>query len=437
MRRALALLLPVLATAAQAQISVPALRVPTLPPALNTGLDRAPGVPDLQSEARRLQQARPLRLRELIRRNRRLLEADPRGAAIVRGEIVAVDPSPADLGTAQAAGFTVARIRELAGLETRAVVLSAPADLSTARALERLRTLLPGVPLDFNHLYGPSRARGAPAASAAAPRPPGTAAAPAERADIKVGLIDGGVDDTHPVLQAAVIRHHGCEGPVITDEHGTAVASLLVGTGAGFRGAAPAAQLYAADVYCGQASGGAVDAVVDALAWLAGAGVPVVNVSLVGPPNTMLETVVKRVLARGMLLVAAVGNDGPAAPPLYPASYPGVIGVTAVDGQRRALMEAARGPQVRFAAPGADMAAAGAAHRFQVVRGTSFAAPLVAGLLAAQLTAPDVAGAQRALELLARTAIDLGAAGPDPVYGLGLVGAELAPPQQLAHASAR
>ena len=56
-----------------------------------------------------------------------------------------------------------------------------------------------------------------------------------------------------------------------------------------------------------------------------------INVSLVGPRNALLERVVASLVSRGHLIVAAVGNDGPAAPPLYPAAYDGVVGVTAVD----------------------------------------------------------------------------------------------------------
>jgi subtilisin family serine protease len=125
--------------------------------------------------------------------------------------------------------------------------------------------------------------------------------------------------------------------------------------------------LYAADVYCGLATGGAVDAVSDALAWLVREHVPVINVSLVGPPNAMLENVVRLVIARGHLVVAAVGNDGPAAPPLYPASYPDVVGVTAVDARQRVLLEACRGKQVKFSAPGADMSAANPAQSYASV----------------------------------------------------------------------
>jgi len=251
-------------------------------------------------------------------------------------------------------------------------------------------------------------------------------------AGTRVGLIDGGVDSSHPVFSGATIHQHGCASGPVPDAHGTAVASLMIGRSADFHGSAPGAELYAADVYCGLPTGGAADAVADAFSWLAREHVPVINVSLVGPPNVTLETVIRLIVARGHLVVAAVGNDGPAAPPLYPASYPGVVGVTAVDAHRRVLFEAGRGPQVRFAAPGADMSAAKSVQTFELVRGTSFAAPIVAGLLAARLPAPDPTAAQLAVDGLAREAVDLGAAGPDPVYGTGLVGLGLAPEARLA-----
>ena len=130
-------------------------------------------------------------------------------------------------------------------------------------------------------------------------------------------------------------------------------------------------------------------------------------------------------MQRGHLVVAAAGNDGPAAPPLYPAAYPGVVGVSGVNGSRRVLPEAAQGLQVMWVAPGADMAVAHAGGGYAVARGTSFAAPLVAGLLATELRKPDVKAAAAALERLAAQAIDLGAPGRDPVYGLGLVGEDL------------
>jgi subtilisin family serine protease len=121
--------------------------------------------------------------------------------------------------------------------------------------------------------------------------------------------------------------------------------------------------------------------------------------------------------------VAAVGNDGPAAPPLYPAAYPDVVGVTAVDGHRRVLIEAERGPQVMFAALGADLQAAGIGRGYVAVRGTSFAAPAVAALLAPMVPAPDRSASLGAIDVLAKRAIDLGPPGRDLTYGFGLVGA--------------
>jgi subtilisin family serine protease len=113
------------------------------------------------------------------------------------------------------------------------------------------------------------------------------------------------------------------------------------------------------------------------------------------------------------MIVAAVGNDGPAAPPSYPASYPGVIAVTGVDGRNRALIEAGRALHLDYAAPGADMMGAKPGGSLARLRGTSYAAPLVAARLAAQ--------PKPSLALLDREATDLGKPGPDKIYGRGLV----------------
>jgi len=210
------------------------------------------------------------------------------------------------------------------------------------------------------------------------------------------------------------------------------VASLLAGSAGNFRGAAPQAELFAADVYCGSPAGGAVDRLAAALGWMARERVAVINVSLVGPRNALLERVVASLVDRGFLIVAAVGNDGPAAAPLYPAAYDGVMGVTAVDARHRVLIEACRGKHLDLAAPGADMSAAtigqaGQADTFASVRGTSFAAPIVAGLLARALAQPDPAARDRAVAALTGIAEDLGPRGRDDIYGAGLVGAEVAP----------
>jgi Subtilase family len=516
-RKYLALLLPLIlaqSLLAEAQVALPNVRLPNLPGGLpSTGLplngDRTLSGLSSDLDPRRLEDLRRLHILDLIRKNPKDIEADPNGAPIRRGEVVAFSPSDAALEKARAAGFAVLRERVLDGLDARLVVLKVPDGTATRRALKQLKGLDPEGAYDFNHLYSDSgemlggsapgprdvggelrvavggngagaAAHGGAAGSGADPFVITGANAPVDvgrgvgevssgnagrgvgmrlssatvagagastvagtgtgggtsndvgsgtsnSAGTRVGLIDGGVDVSHDVFRDIVTHQHGCSGAAVPAAHGTAVASLMIGRSPRFHGAAPGSELYAADVYCGLPTGGAVDAVADALAWLVRERVAVINVSLVGPPNVMLENVVRMVIARGHVIVAAVGNDGPAAPPLYPASYPDVVGVTAVDAHQRVLLEACRGRQVKFSAPGADMSAANPAQSYAVVRGTSFASPIVAGLLAEAVRAPDKEAAQRAVADLATHAIDLGAPGPDPVYGFGLVGGDLHP----------
>jgi hypothetical protein len=434
MRVLLSTLLLCCAPTAGAQLGLPPVRLPSLPAVNVPGV--LPGVTDPATaplDTGKLRELRRLRVRELLRRHRDVLEADPHGELVVRGEVLALAPEAAALAAATGAGFTIARERTLPELGTRLVVLHVTGD--TARALEHLRSLDPAGSYDLNHVYLDSGALlGAepPAANAAGDtnRPDANLRAPGAMA--RVGLIDSGVDAGHGAFHGLAVHQHGCAGAVVPAAHGTAVASLLVGRASGFHGAAPGAELYAADVFCGLPTGGSVDAVAAAFAWLVGERVAVINVSLVGPPNGTLERIVREVVARGYLVVAAVGNDGPAAPPLYPAAWPGVIGVTAVDARGRVLPEAERGPQVKFAAPGADMAAARRPHGYGLVRGTSFAAPIVAALLALELPAAEEAAARQAVQALAARAQHHGSVGIDPAYGYGVVGADLRPPATLA-----
>lgn len=413
-----AMLLGAALPAAQAQLGLPSLprlpSLPTLPSPVAAPLQRPlPAVSELM-------RARRQRVADLLQQRRQFVEADPAGEPSVRGELLVTSPPPALLDAARAEGFTIVRERRLDALDLDLVTLRVPQGWDTPRALRRLRELDPQAAIDFNHLYlesgtaGPPTAAGPSAAATAAPAPP---------AQVRVGLVDAGVETDHPLLRGAAIHAWGCGSRKVPSAHGTAVASLLVGRGPRFRSAAPDAVLYAADVYCDDPVGGSIEAVAAALAWLIGERVPVVNISLVGPANRTLEQVVRRATARGVLLVAAVGNDGPAAAPLYPAAYPEVVAVTAVDARGDVLPEACRGPHVAFAAPGAEMAAAGLGRPpYAVMRGTSFAAPLVAGLLAASLREPDAAAAGLAVAALSRQAIDAGAPGRDVVFGHGLVG---------------
>lgn len=409
------------ASPAHAQLGLPSMPSVPLPDRIGPV-----GLGELRRPADRLLDRTPLpdlgRLRAdqlagLLARHPERFERDPLGNVVVRGEILAWSPGQPGLQAAAAAGLAVSREQDYPELGQRLVVLRVPdgKGQSVAGLLEMLRAADPEGVYDFNHLFTGSGMQGAGRAAAASAPVAGP---------VRVGLVDSGVDPSHAVFEDVEIRQWGCGGAQRPAPHGTAVAALMVGRSAHFEGAAPGASLYAADVYCDDPAGGSVDRIMGALGWLAREQVGVVNVSLVGPRNAALARAVEAMLGRGHLLVAAVGNDGPAAPPLYPAGYPGVVGVSGVDRRGQPLPEAGRGPQVMFAAPGSHMASAvPGSPPYRQVRGTSYAAPIVAGLLAQQLPRPDRDAARRALQALVREASAGKAGSVSNATGYGVVGA--------------
>lgn len=372
------------------------------------GGDALDGVGTLTVGARRLLSERSERLRALVDAHPDLLEMTDLGPA-VRGQIIAIDPSEETLAAAREAGFTTVADERIEGLDIRSVTLEAPSGLSLRRALAQLRPIAPGGEFAANHIHSQSAsAPAAPLTVALAVAAQGGGGGPA------VGIVDGGVA-AHPTLGGAIEQRGFVRGAPAASGHGTAVASLVAGTGS-VRGAAPGTRLIVADVYGRDPAGGNAVALARALGWMAERRVPVVAVSLVGPSNALVERAVAAARERGTHIVAAVGNDGPAAPPAYPASYPGVIAVTGVDGRNRALIEAGRSLHLDYAAPGADMLAASASGGTAAVRGTSYAVPFVAGRLR-----QAIAAGRSPIAALNGEAVDLGPRGPDRQYGRGLV----------------
>ena len=243
---------------------------------------------------------------------------------------------------------------------------------------------------------------------------------------LTIGIIDSAVAVAHAAFDGAEIVQQDfvpfdAPRPLA---HGTAVASILVGKG-GVLGESPLrARLNAATVFFADEAGNpaaTTESLVAALAWHAAEGVDVVNMSLAGPPNRVLETAITAASERGMLIVAAVGNNGPAGEPLYPAAYAPVVGVTAVDSARRIYRYANRGRHVSFAAPGVRIRVADSVGGYATESGTSMAAPYAAAIIAqavAKVAAPASSGVLAALKA---TAIDLGAKDFDDVFGYGLI----------------
>ena len=411
LRRPSALLVPLLAIAlamvsarpAQAQLLGPVQNLPNvqLPgTGLPATLPAAPlrSVDDLLRGSLAL--TRKLQIDALRRSEPRRVDVDPHGAPILRGEFLAIGLSDAQRDAVRALGFSVDRATSAdATLGLDFVVLHDTRRRSTARAMRALQQAAPDATFTYQHLYLPAGHADVANASSAATPP---SSAPTRR----VGLVDGGVDPADPALAHARIERHGC-GTANPSRHGTAVAARLV--------AGDPDTLYAADLWCGDAVGGATSNLVDALAWMAREHVAVINISLVGPDNPVLARAVQAMIARGHVLVSAVGNDGPAAPPLFPAAYPGVIGVSGVDARDRVLPESGSGDQVDFCASGVLGSGRDA------LRGTSFAAPIAARKAARLLDAPRAGAAAQVQQQLIGEARPLGAPGHDPRYGYGLL----------------
>ena len=375
---------------------VPAARqVPTLPM-----IPAAPALAHLDDLLRGpLALTRQAQVNALLRAEPRSVTLDPRGAPVLRGEFLALGLSAAQRAAVQADGFAAdSQASADAALGLDLVILRDTRGRSEAQALRALQQAAPGARFAYQHLYLPAGGSGDGILESAAP--PGSGSLPH-----RVGLVDGGVDPAAPALARARIEPYGCQAAV--SRHGTAVATRLVD--------GDPDTLYAANLWCGGVVGGETSGLVAALAWMAREGVPVINISLVGPDNPVLARAVQVMIASGHVLVAAVGNDGPAAPPLFPAAYPGVIGVSGVDAHDRVLPESASGSQVAFCASGVI----GRGH--DTMRGTSFASPIVARRAAQLLDAPQPGAAAQVLQRLAAEARALGSSGRDARCGFGLL----------------
>lgn len=356
----------------------------------------------------------------------------PPPPVLAGGEIVALDLSAADLATLLGAGFAVIEERTVPALGVTARRLDVPDGVALADARETVRALPSGQDADFNHYYRSEQGFAADCAGADCPArlsigwPAVPSRAAACGATVTIGMIDTGINETHETFRGANIEVHRRADAALDPSravHGTAVAALLVGDPATrAAGLVPGARLIAVDAFHRAGSDERADAftLVDSLGFLADRGATVINLSLAGPPNTVLAEVVDRLtVTQDIVLVSAAGNGGPRAEPFFPAAYDPVIAVTAVDRVGNVYRRAGQGPHIDLAAPGVDVWTAASVSGARWKTGTSFAVPFVTAAAAMlRETEPELSAAGVAEALRAR-AVDLGTPGPDPVFGAG------------------
>jgi len=241
---------------------------------------------------------------------------------------------------------------------------------------------------------------------------------------VLVAVIDSGIDASHPDLDGVVAESFDAVDDDKPHAHGTGMAGAIAAHGR-VMGVAPAVKLLAVRAFSPtkKSADGTTFDILRGLDWAVSKGARVVNMSFAGPPDAMLARALAAARKKGVVLIAAAGNAGPKAPPLYPAADDNVIAVTATDVDDKVFARANRGTHLTVAAPGVDILVPAPGAGYQISSGTSVAAAHVSGIAALLIEANRDLDPDGARRLLTATARDLGKKGRDTDYGFGLADA--------------
>jgi len=242
-------------------------------------------------------------------------------------------------------------------------------------------------------------------------------------AGVKVGVIDTGVDCTHPDLApncaGGINVVDPSKDPADDNGHGTHVSGTIAGAkdGKGVAGVAPKAKIYAIKVLDSD-GGGTVEDIIKGINWATANGMQVINMSLGGPGHSAaMQKAVKKAYAAGITIVAAAGND-PNTPVGEPASYKESIAVSASTFDDKLAFFSTTGPEVAFIAPGHEIYSDAPGGGLAKHSGTSMATPHVAGLAALAISM-GASGPKAVREALTRIAVPLkGVTGPQQGAGM-------------------
>ena len=231
--------------------------------------------------------------------------------------------------------------------------------------------------------------------------------------NIAVAVIDSEVDQTSKELAGSIAKtFDALGGKDAPHQHGTGMAGAIAAHSR-LLGIAPGAQLYTARSFEGSDSAkGTSFSVYKSLEWSADNGVRVINMSFAGPNDPAMHRFLDAAYRKDIILVAAAGNAGPNAPPLYPGSDSDVIAVTATDSNDTVFKKANHGDYIAIAAPGVDIIAAAPSGSYQFTSGTSIAAAHVSGVVALLLEKNPALKPNDVRDILTNSATPLGSKGP-------------------------
>jgi hypothetical protein len=199
---------------------------------------------------------------------------------------------------------------------------------------------------------------------------------------VRVAVIDSQIDFDHPDIHGAVTeRFDALEGASVEPQsHGTGMASAIAGRQR-IDGVAPDVNILAVRVFRDGARASALD-IIAGIDWSAAQKARVINMSFAGPPDPLMARMLAAAAQRGIVLIAAAGNEGPQSAPLFPAADDHVIAVSAIDEQARIYPMANRGDYIALAAPGVDVLVAAPRGAYDLSTGTSVACAEVSGIAA-------------------------------------------------------
>lgn len=240
--------------------------------------------------------------------------------------------------------------------------------------------------------------------------------------DIKVAVLDTGIDQESPELQTAGGVSFVPEEPDYDDQngHGTAVAGIIaaVKDSKGLVGIAPDVDLYAVKVLNTEGSG-TYSQVIQGIDWAIEHNMNILSMSLGGQSDSLaLKQAVSTAASQGLLIVAAAGNSGGQDTLLYPARYPEVLSVGAINGANQRASFSSAGSELDLVAPGVNIRTTGLNGEEAAHSGTSMAAPHVTGAAAALWSSDSALSSQALKQKLLDTAVPLGAVNE---YGMGMV----------------
>lgn len=244
--------------------------------------------------------------------------------------------------------------------------------------------------------------------------------------DIKVAVIDAGLQTTHPDLRGKIIKPYNAvtgENKLPSSVHGTHVVGIIAASKdkIGITGIAPNVKIIPVNVF--QRNEADIYTVADGIDYAVHAGADIINLSLTTEDYTeVLDDSIQSAIKKGVVVVAAVGNDKTSRPQ-YPAAYNNVIAVGATTKSDTRASFSNYGTYINLCAPGVDIYSTAPGSSYRAESGTSMATPIVSGVSALILSKNPFLSPTEVTNILQRSSVDLGTKGWDKYYGYGRVNA--------------